>query len=75
MLASMARTSIALPSRAYLVRARCPSVGDGSSPASDAERLSHVEALLEDVRNELTVQLRRMGDMQAEIDRLKLPTP
>jgi hypothetical protein len=69
----MARTTLALPSRAYSVHARL-SGGNGSVPTSEAERLGHVEALLEDVRKELTVQLRRMGDMQAEIDRLKSPT-
>lgn len=44
--------------------------GNGSPPEeSDAERLKRVESVVETMRHELDVQLQRIADLQAQLDR------
>ena len=67
----MPRNTSALPSRATILRAQLPSVGNGHPPDldSDSDRLARIETLLADIQRRLDVQFQRTADLQVQLDR------
>ena len=48
--------------------------GNGAPvPETDAERIAHLEALMERMQQTLDVQFRRMAEMQMQLDFMKPP--
>ena len=59
-----------LPKRFVAAKASLAGGYGSPAPETDAEHLERVEDALADIRRLLQVQLQRMGEMQAMIDRL-----
>ena len=72
MLPTMAKVRPLPPTPKRFIPAKVSMSGGNGSPApeTDAEHLARVEDALADIRRLLDVQLQRMGEMQALIDRL-----
>ena len=67
--------SSAAPPRPYAPDASL-SGGNGSQmPETDGERISRLETVVEQLRHEQDVQLRRIAELQAQLDRQTPRTP
>jgi hypothetical protein len=57
------------PSRPYTASTKLTG-GNGSSPEeSDTQRFTRLESVIETMRHELDVQLKRIAELQAQLDR------
>jgi hypothetical protein len=60
------------PPPAYQTRVvRASLVGGNGTPATDAQRIGHLEHAIETMQQALDIQFRRIAEMQAELDHVK----
>ena len=69
----MAKSRQALPSKARPYTSRLSLTGGNGAPGpeTDAERIAHLEALVERMQQTLDVQFKRIAEMQMQLDLMK----